>query len=453
MERGRAGRRPGVAMTALEALDRTALLINDDFFAGRLAQSEIVDGLLGTTIRIVARRDDLASPAGQTALTTLVCLVGMLGVSIELAVPRVGILTPQPPIQGDELREGLLRHGRSVIPGARISDAPSGDRADVTIALGSAAAGCAEGTIAVTGDASSCRVGQQRAVLPALWQSSWPFGAMAGATAAAGEVFRVALAGISARAGLPYPVMCRPPGLDVVELTLGSPSRAPVNLGAVQVVSAGAIVNAMLFALLRVPGVRAELTIFDDDSGALSNLNRCPLMELGDMDIEKVTLLERFATRDVRIRGVVERFGDGTNDRAARMVVGADDIPVRWAAQRHSPTWLGVGATSHLFTMVSNHGAVGPCAGCVHDHADPDPDPIIPTISVVSFMAGLLLAADLVGVGTGTTGYVTRSFPLGLGGPHSFDRLPLKPNPRCPVGCPASTATRRDHAPVPLADR
>ena len=139
-----------------------------------------------------------------------------------------------------------------------------------------------------------------------------------------------------------------------------------------------------------------------------------------------------------------ERYKGGDTTGVAHMLIGADDIAVRWAAQRDLPRWLGIGATSHLFAEVSSHSADSPCAGCVHDHED-DPPAVIPTISVISGWAGVVMASELlhdVG-GASTAGRMAWSFPLGLSGRSGHRFIPIPPNAQCPVDCTASRGVLR----------
>lgn len=81
---------------------------------------------------------------------------------------------------------------------------------------------------------------------------------------------------------------------------------------------------------------------------------------------------------------------------ADQVVVGVDDIPSRWFVQRNAPGWIGVGATSHDYVLVSEHLPVHPCAGCAHPEDDPS-DGTIPTIGFVSLWAGVVLTLRLLG--------------------------------------------------------
>ena len=129
----------------------------------------------------------------------------------------------------------------------------------------------------------------------------------------------------------------------------------------------------MIYALLRVPGIAGDAVVFDDDHIESSNRNRYSLFRSEDIALLKTQAIERWSTTALSIRGIPKRYVSGSHPGANRMVVGADDIAVRWTAQRDSPAWLGVGATSHLFSIVSTHRADDPCAGCTHDHEDAAP--------------------------------------------------------------------------------
>ena len=81
------------------------------------------------------------------------------------------------------------------------------------------------------------------------------------------------------------------------------------------------------------------------------------------------------------------------------MLVGVDHIPSRWIAQRARPAWLGVGATADFLAVSSAHAASHMrgwgCAGCLYPVDDGVNLPI-PTVSFVSYLAGLAIAARLV---------------------------------------------------------
>ncbi|OXM60021.1 ThiF family adenylyltransferase [Amycolatopsis vastitatis] len=167
-------------------------------------------------------------------------------------------------------------------------------------------------------------------------------------------------------------------------------------------ISAGAITHATLYTLLRVPDFAADLRVIDFDILGRSNTNRYPLARAADLHRPKVDQLTDLKTDAVRIGGVRLRLNEDTlaavGDLAPRVLVGVDDIPTRWFVQRQQPAWVGVGATSHAFVVVSDHRPGRPCAGCVHPLDDGNPLEEIPTIGFVSLWAGLLLAGTMLAV-------------------------------------------------------
>jgi hypothetical protein len=129
---------------------------------------------------------------------------------------------------------------------------------------------------------------------------------------------------------------------------------------------------------------------------------------------------------------------------APRVLVGADQIPVRWAVQQAAPQWLQVSGTSHFFAMASSHHPDGPCAGCAHPVDENGNEPI-PTISFVSLWAGILQALGLLNEASGrpTAGYYTMCYPFGLSGGRPILRGALDGVATCPVGCKVSQSVAR----------
>jgi hypothetical protein len=185
----------------------------------------------------------------------------------------------------------------------------------------------------------------------------------------------------------------------------------------------------------------------------ITNLNRYPLARRSDEGKAKPAILEYYSRDKIEISGIQNRFDDSWSDLlgriAPRVLVGADQIPARWAVQRAAPEWLQVSGTSHFFAMSSSHQPGGPCAGCAHPRDEQGDDPI-PTISFVSLWAGILQAIDLLSEASGqdSAGYYTMCYPLGLSGTRPLIRGKLSPAAECPVQCRAAesrhaSATRR----------
>jgi hypothetical protein len=219
----------------------------------------------------------------------------------------------------------------------------------------------------------------------------------------------------------------------------GTPKLA--DLGDFDVISAGAVSNALLYALMRLPDVAGSARVFDKDVSDASNRNRNMLLIRELEQLSKVALFAHFA-RGIRINPIQRHFGDGDIDNLARRVaVGVDDIPTRWLLAKASVDWMGVGATSHFSSMASSHFPYSACAACLHPH-DELMDGPIPTIAFVSFLAGLMVAADLLidiarpkGFLASRQRYVTS---LHLEHDDSVFSTPIPPRRDCPAGCAAS---------------
>lgn len=426
-----------------QALARTALLIEMDIFGPGANHGLIVDGLRATTARITADRANLDSPAGQTALVTLYAQLAMMGLQIDLDVPAVGLIADQPPLRGSDLLASLLGYSNDLLPGgsARPSATP-----DVTFILGD-----------TLGPADAVRVSGEEwtAIVSTLrsgprWQGTGPAGAMAAASAAAVEGLRAAVPRIAEHLGCPVPKDRRwrtEPGRHV-DLDLSRYQiDGPVVLGKVDMISGGAITNAALYTMLRIPELTATVRIIEPDMLDLGNLNRYALGPRSMVGHPKIRVLESFGTPAVRITGSGERFDDAAAPTLApmapRVLVGVDHIPSRWAAQRAAASgWICVAASSHDFVLVSAHPVGSACASCVHPRDD-DIAGEIPTISFVSFWAGLIQALELIACAAGKSPVWTRSthvWPFGLDNLRGIHHFAQDPIANCPVRCRASRA-------------
>jgi hypothetical protein len=431
--------------TAARALARTTQLINLDFFDGAADGPEIADALRRTRVRIRADGANLDCAAAQTAIVTLTALVAMLGADIELEIPEVSLVAPQPPLTEDRLRAGLVRAYDDMIPGARVGP-PAAAPADVTFVMGDTP---------YQGEGAAFRVfggAWNGSIAPALtspgerWRGCWPVGALAAAGLAAPEALRQVMPRIARELGLELPAarFVPPPAHAAVDLALPVRFDSP-HVSAVDVISAGAIANGLVYVLLRLPGIAGQLRVIDLDPLALENLNRYLLSLRVHLGLQKADVLASYTSGKLEITPVPAKLSEENVSELApfapRVCVGVDHLPSRWLAQRQQPDWLCVGATSHLDTaLVTTHLPGMPCAGCAHP---PEPTPFegdIPTISFVSFWAGLLQARELLAAAAGVspTAASWRCAPYGLGNPYGLLPWAIAPRRDCPVGCAAS---------------
>jgi len=436
-------------MSVLPYLSRTVLLCRDCVL-DRLSDEEICYHFQSVQVLCVADLRNLSSHAGQVALITLICLLSRMGMQVRIAFPDVPLFLPQPPLSGASLHEALTSGNRRLIPGAAVI--PAGNsHPDLIFALGNSEVDnvcvpCWHLTGADWDGALSLHGKEE----PRPFTCEWPIGSMVSAALAAGEAFkfvirRMPLRNAAARVFFEMSASC---GFkfDAVPVPEGI-----VDFGDVDIISAGAISQAALYVLMRLPRVQISTRIFDSDVTAVSNLNRNMLTLIDDVGLPKVVVAAQRCNPKLRLDAIGERFPENIFESRAlspRVLVGVDDIPSRWEVQRRVPGWLGVGGTSHFSVLSSSHEPGEPCCGCLHPRDEPDGESVapIPTVSFVSFWAGLLAAVRLIreslGVRCAPNCQQLWLTPLRMDLPSAAMWMPVAPRRDCPVKCWAVRATR-----------
>jgi hypothetical protein len=434
-------------MNASQQLSRMVLLCRDyvpDFFTDETVCRSF------QSVRVLCCSDlaNVSSHSGQTALVTLVSLLLRMGMQVDLAIPDVTVLGAQPPLSGTSLREALVALSGCLIDRATVHCGRY-DTPDLIFAIGSTRIESAECLCwhlcgdDWAGKLASCDVenGYEG------WRTGWPIGAMASALLAANEAFKFVMRRLPLRslADEVFFVPSQSAKFSFGAIPSSGHRNGGINLGGVDLISAGAISQAAIFALLRVPNISMSGRIFDDDETDLTNLNRNMLSLASDVGSAKVDVVAKRCATGVQLHAVRSRFTEETRKAGAfapRVLVGVDDIPSRWVAQKLMPQWLAVSGTSHFSVSSSEHRPGQPCCGCLHpvdDFAGPNP---IPTVSFVSFWAGLAMAVRLLRDVSGHP-YSDRQqqlwvTPLRMDLRYAALWSPVAPDQRCPVGCEAS---------------
>lgn len=430
-------------MTVLDQLARTLLLCRD-YLADDVRDDEISQAFQGCRVLCVSDVRNLSTHSRQTALVTLVSLLSRLGVQISLDIPEVRMIWPQPPFSGSLLSQSLLASSEGLITGATIR-AGVHVRADLVFALGDSKVGSTHSPIwSLTGTEWFGALTSHAAA--DAWTTKWPIGAMISAALAAGETFKFVMQKLPIREEgrilLEPPICC--------EWDFGSiptPTQG-IDLGEVDIISAGAICQSALYTLARIPSLHMHGRIFDDDVTAPSNLNRNMLTRAADVSLPKAKLVTEWCGTNIRLEPVPARFGKSNIARglAQHVLVGVDDIPSRWEIQRGARGWVGVSGTSHFSISSSSHKSGEPCSGCLHHLDDPNQAAEIPSVSFVSFWAGLSMAVRLLREVLGNPYCANRQHlwltPLRLDQPHSAMWFPIPARPDCPVQCLASRSSK-----------
>lgn len=429
-------------MSSVPALDRTIALLKGDLFP-TLDSDLLARELSASRVLLGADGANVESPAAQTALVTAFLAIAQCGLRIHLDIPNVAIAGPQPPLRGTRLRDALIDLASDLITPASLASPPP-EILQVLVGNSPAPASGAVLRIGCGSEHAELRLGRNAHVEP--FSNAEPLGAVLAGIAAAAEVMRVSAGAIRDRYGLDVADVYDLDGPHEVELNL-PPLTLPrrLDLGAVDFISAGAITNACLFVLLRVRGLAAAFRIFDADRGEESNLNRYALLRRSQLDRPKVNVLADYARAGLDIEPRETQLKADTaavvSPLAPSVVCGVDDIPSRWLVQTMSPQWLCVGGTSHFTTLVSEHVAGMPCAGCLHPEDDPGAPAELPTISFNSLLAGVLQAHRLLAHAAGAAPadpMLGASF--NLRGPYSLEEIGLAACPDCPVRCDESVA-------------
>jgi hypothetical protein len=432
-------------MSIREALDRTLLLMRDDLLEST-PDERLIAALTETTVTIVADAKNIASHSAQSAFVTTTLLLARSGHRVYLAAPSTLLVGPQPPLATGKMLEQLLIVGRDLLPGVAIElGAPK--RPDLTILLGDTPwVGDPDRAFRIRGTAWEARltpveIGRE-------WpDEDWPIGGMAAAALAAAEVFKFSMRRLSRWSRNPQSFAEQYAPTPQVMINLSPFTRAKVSeLNEVDFISGGAITNCALYALLRLPNVKGSARIIEDDTTALSNLNRGMLFVRSRLEIPKAVELSRYATDGFSIRPVIARYASGTVTKigplANAVFVGVDDIPPRWDVQRAWPKWLGIGATTHFSAMASYHTPYLACAGCLHPVDDPTRGPI-PTVAFVSFWAGLSLTSLYLRHLANDRGLAQdQEFYFSPLRPETFWHTPIQRRSDCPVSCSGTISHR-----------
>ncbi len=429
-------------------LSRTTRLINQEFFSASANEAAIAAGLAATTIRLIADDANMSSRSGQAALVTSWQLIARTGIKIDLLAPEADLLLDVPPLRRPTLKAALLDLSHDLIAGLDTAVPP--EHPDATFCFGDSTCDERE-AIWIAATEFGCLLTREKAHTTRL-QCDFPIGALAGGAAAAAIALDAALPNIEHATNLQRSARARPnPGppvqIDLRRLLPELEARA-LDVGDIDMVSAGAVNNAFLATLLWLPHTYSALRALDDDIVGFDNLNRCLQFRASDAEQHqpKVQVFAQASTADLHIAGIPQRYEPERSTQilpfAERVVVGVDDIEARWCVQEAQPAYLYIGATNNKEALITTHHPGEPCAACAH------PDPLeladgdfVPTISFISFWAGLLQACALL-----TEHAELRParrvtvYPYGLGQDNWGHAEALSPGTRCPIGCKASAA-------------
>lgn len=401
----------------------------------------VLRALTTPSFLLVADGDVVNTLAGQTAITTAAMLMARSGHRVFVDVPDAPLLGYQPPMSGSTLYEALSSVSGDIIDAIEIAIGGPLFEPDIAFVCGrsnTASPIKARRVVSVGWTNWAAEISDMPGTVN--WSNTdWSMGALAAAVLMASEAVKITgriLVGLSDRASHYAELFRESPAAALVLAPESTPRVS--RLGEFDVVSAGAVSNGLLYALLRLPGVTGKARVFDRDISDHTNRNRNALLVGRLVHLAKVELFKHFENA-LQIEPILGHFTEGDLAGLSQTaVVGVDDIPTRWLLARGAAAWMGVGATSHFNSMSSVHYPYSGCAACLHPHDEPQAGPV-PTIAFVSFLAGLMVAADLIRRVSGADASLQSRqrflSPLQLGGAYQAG---VPPRADCPAGCPAS---------------
>lgn len=418
------------------ALDRTLLLMRDNL-VGDAPTQHLISALTSIEVALVGDVRNLSSHGAQCAFVTAALLLARSGHRVYLAAPDVSLVGAQPPLSGNRLVSGLLHVGKDLLPGIYFYEGVPDHEIDLSVSFGdSRPAVRARRVVCVNATAWSAHMGSLRTARR-WYEAEWPCGALASGALIASEAFKAAMHLLRPYANNE----CLFDELfafgEELNVELAPPSATKgASLGQFDFVSGGAITNAALFTLVRLPAVSGRVRVIEPDNADLSNLNRYPLLLQSGVEQAKASVLRSLVAPHLELEAICARYEgglvSGNREFFSHVLVGVDDIPIRWQVQTAQPDWLGIGATTHWSAMASFHRRDIACARCLHPRDDLNNDRI-PTVAFVSFFSGLMLACYFMRAAAGEIISVGEQYrylcPLR---PERIWRSPVSVRPQCP---------------------
>lgn len=390
-----------------QALDRTLRLVVNDFFDGvPNATAQVADRLSAATVRLRVTPEAAQTVAGQAATVTTAMLLLRLGITVELDAPNVPLRRRIAPLREGGLCDALEEFGSDVMPDVSLRPA-GGERPLRAVTIGSDTKlqdkRAERWWVAATPEQAAVGTSPNGMITDG---AGPPFAALHASAVVVAEVFKAILRPLEAQSSdrVGFARLFRPAAPLVLRFPFAFvPDAACVTAPRLVLVSGGAVTHAALYALQWWLPASSEVVVLDRDVVDASNLNRYMLLRrsLAVTGVAKVAQLRSALDGVLAVTPVSKALApdNGTVEllRAAHVIVGADDIPVRWLAQECGPAWLGVGATTHFDAMVTHHSPGLSCARCAHPTNDPTTG-LLPSIGFVSLWAGVGVASRFAGL-------------------------------------------------------
>lgn len=430
-------------MMRAKQLSRTIALYKTDL---GIADDHVVEAALRRFNVLLAIGHPASSTrAGQCSVLTAAMLLARSGHNVFVQATDGPMVGHQPPFEGASLHEAVQSVQGQLIDGSSIRLGPP-DRIDIAFDFGTASSiapyQCPR-TVSVGWSAWSGEISDWPPSA-GVTEFDWPMGAMAASVMVAAEVSKMVSRSLAQLSSDPGEALMRFAKSEHARLTLvdeNTPKLAAI--GDFTAISAGAVTNGLFYSLSRLPDLFGRAWVYDNDPSDQSNLNRNMMLLQRLLQLSKVELLEHFG-HGLKVFPIPRLFGEADLENlVGRVTVGVDHVPSRWLLARGRYDWMSVGATEHFNVLNSFHYPFSGCPACLHPHDEVGPE-ITPTIAHVSFLAGLLQAADLITEVAGAKASLQSAqrylFTTAFGRKSAEARSRVFVRQDCPAGCPASQA-------------
>lgn len=390
-----------------EFYSRTLLFSKYSVGSGR--DLEYLTRLKSMEVAITGSKEILRSFNGQHMLFTVANLLSRFCLSIDLVLPsHIKTTIKFPFAKKDDLSVCLESLCKKINPCLNLGIGYKQKRYDVVIAIGSCERDLGR-TIFINSDGWIAYANTQGNPLGWMSNNPNPIGAQMAACIGIAEVFKAIFS--TFEGSNLYNTIA---GGSIVFSTFdygfkNNPMINPqlptsISIGSVHLISLGAINSATLYTLCAIPGIEGNLILVEPQHLEISNLNRYLLTMAEDAILQKskIEVAKKFVDNFLGVKSAFpvkyqEFRKSGQAFGMDLIVVGVDNNESRWEIQKDLPKLLLCGGTEVSKIQISRHDDISKkaCLGCLYQGATGSSQ-FIPTISFVSALSGILLAAEII---------------------------------------------------------
>ena len=363
-----------------------------------------IERLRNVKIAVTGKREILSSFNGQNMLLMSINLLSRFCMNIDLIMPHdIKAIIDVPLLGNNSLSSELVKIVKGINPFNEIGVMESTEkRYDVVIAIG----GCSVvlgRTVFINSDGWLSYANTEDNSMQWVSNNHNPIGAYVAACIGVAELFKMIFAQFKQSRYIG--------SLVFSAFDYGFKHNAFVNpslpneiaMATIHFVSMGAINSGVLYTLCAVPGIRGNVVMIEPDKLDVSNLNRYAFSFAQDASehLSKIESAIKFIGSRLTIESTFSESYKNvskTFEQVDFAVVGVDNVEARWDVQSDNPRNIICGGTVIDRIQLSMHKfrRQGACLKCFYPELFPGGEEPIPTISFVSFLAGVLMAGEII---------------------------------------------------------